>query len=176
MIPPLHLPVLLSFLPNPTQTHHHRNPTQPNQTHSSSSSSSTTTTTTKMSSTPSTPPTTQPTKPTFTEKELRVLQHAWSCLKSPPEIDLEKLRVAAGFNTPKTASNTWGVIKKKLAAMSAGEGGGEGGEFDLFVGSLFLCRRGMGGLTVVAWDRFVAADDGWCWCWCCGEEGDVGEA
>ena len=68
-------------------------------------------------------------KPIFTEKEERVLKAAWHCLKAPPEVDLEKLRVAADFNTTKTASNTWGVIKKKLAAMAPagaeGEGGGE---------------------------------------------------
>ena len=68
-------------------------------------------------------------KPVFTEKEERVLKAAWHCLKAPPEVDLEKLRVAADFNTIKTASNTWGVIKKKLAAMAPagaeGEGGGE---------------------------------------------------
>lgn len=127
-----------------------------------------------MSSPPSTPPTTQAPKPTFTEKELRVLQHAWSCLKSPPEIDLEKLRVAAGFNTPKTASNTWGVIKKKLAAMAAGEGSGEGGEFDPFPLAVgFFAAGDDDGLTVVAWDRDSAAavycEGDW-------EEGDAGKA
>ncbi|KAG9688171.1 hypothetical protein KCU95_g2981, partial [Aureobasidium melanogenum] len=51
----------------------------------------------------------------FTEKEEMVLKAAWRCLKSgPPEIDMEKLMKAAGFNTMKTTSNTWGVIKKKL--------------------------------------------------------------
>ncbi|KAI4749001.1 hypothetical protein E4T50_00786 [Aureobasidium sp. EXF-12298] len=51
----------------------------------------------------------------FTEKEEMVLKAAWRCLKSgPPEIDMEKLMRAAGFNTMKTTSNTWGVIKKKL--------------------------------------------------------------
>jgi hypothetical protein len=66
---------------------------------------------------------------TFTEKEERVLKAAWSCLKSPPEIDIEKLKDAAGFNTTKTASNTWGNIKKKLASMTAGEGEGGGKYF-----------------------------------------------
>ncbi|KAI5236843.1 hypothetical protein E4T42_09336 [Aureobasidium subglaciale] len=52
---------------------------------------------------------------TFTEKEEMVLKVAWRCLKSgPPEIDMDKLTKAAGFNTLKTATNTWGVIKKKL--------------------------------------------------------------
>jgi hypothetical protein len=65
-------------------------------------------------------------KSLFTEKEEKVLKAAWHCLKSPPEIDIEKLRVAAEFNTTKTAANTWGVIKKKLATLAPppAEGGG----------------------------------------------------
>lgn len=70
---------------------------------------------------------------TFTEKEERVLKVAWSCLKSgPPDVDIEKLTKAGGFNTQKTAANTWGVIKKKLLAMApAAAEGAEGveGEF-----------------------------------------------
>ena len=68
-------------------------------------------------------------KALFTEKEERVLKAAWLCLKSPPEIDLEKLRVAADFNTTKTASNTWGLVKKKLATLAppAAEGAEGGG-------------------------------------------------
>ncbi|RMY98125.1 hypothetical protein D0862_07727 [Hortaea werneckii] len=60
--------------------------------------------------------------PTFTEKEERVMKIAWTCLKSgPPDVDIAKLTKAAGFNTSKTAANTWGVIKKKLLSM-AGDG------------------------------------------------------
>ncbi|KAI4762614.1 hypothetical protein E4T52_10750 [Aureobasidium sp. EXF-3400] len=59
--------------------------------------------------------------PVFTEKEEMVLKAAWRCLKSgPPEVDMEKLMKAAGFNTMKTTSNCWGVIKKKL--FSDGDG------------------------------------------------------
>lgn len=40
--------------------------------------------------------------PKFTEREEAVMKIAWSCLKGgPPEIDIEKLRVAGGFNTAK---------------------------------------------------------------------------
>ncbi|KAK3117321.1 hypothetical protein LTR53_001438 [Teratosphaeriaceae sp. CCFEE 6253] len=61
----------------------------------------------------------QPEKSVFTPKEEAVLKVAWSCLKSgPPEIDFEKLVKAYGFNTTKTAQNTWGSIKKKLNEMS----------------------------------------------------------
>jgi hypothetical protein len=68
-------------------------------------------------------------KSLFTEKEERVLKAAWLCLKTPPEIDMEKLRVAADFNTLKTASNTWGMIKKKLATLAplAAEGAEDDG-------------------------------------------------
>ena len=46
-------------------------------------------------------------KPLFTEKEEKVLKVAWACLKSgPPDVDMEKLMKAAGFNTLKTTSNT----------------------------------------------------------------------
>lgn len=65
-------------------------------------------------------------KALFTDKEERVLKAAWHCLKSPPEIDIEKLRVAAEFNTTKTAANTWGVIKKKLASLAPPAAEGEG--------------------------------------------------
>lgn len=77
-----------------------------------------------MSASPTQDTSSAPTKP-FTEKEEKVMKLAWSCLKSPPDIDIEKLREVAEFNTTKTASNTWGVIKKKLAAiapMAEGEG------------------------------------------------------
>jgi hypothetical protein len=60
--------------------------------------------------------------PIFTDKEERVLKAASHCLKSPPEIDIEKLRVAADFNTTKTASNTWGTIKIEELLDSAETG------------------------------------------------------
>ena len=104
-----------------------------------------------MSSSP--PKAASPEKSLFTEKEERVLKAAWLCLKSPPEIDLEKLRVAADFNTTKTASNTWGAIKKKLASLAPPAVEGDAGDgtytfaffsrlfFALLVGyQLVFCR------------------------------------
>ena len=79
-----------------------------------------------MSSSP--PKAASPEKSLFTEKEERVLKAAWLCLKSPPDIDLEKLRVAADFNTTKTASNTWGTIKKKLASLAPPAVEGDAGD------------------------------------------------
>ncbi|KAK4993796.1 hypothetical protein LTR66_005583 [Elasticomyces elasticus] len=53
-------------------------------------------------------------KPLFTAKEEALLKIAWLCLKSPPEIDYQKLQELGQFNTMKTCTNTWGTIKKKL--------------------------------------------------------------
>ncbi|KAF4547941.1 Hypothetical protein D9617_33g038050 [Elsinoe fawcettii] len=58
----------------------------------------------------------------FTEKEERVLKVVWQCMKTVPEVDMKKLADAAGFNTEKTCSNTWGVIKKKLAQIAEQNG------------------------------------------------------
>lgn len=64
-----------------------------------------------------------PKKELFSEREEKVLKFAWQCLKSgPPDVDIKKLTQVAGFNTEKTASNTWGVIKKKLATLEAVDG------------------------------------------------------
>ncbi|EMC96939.1 hypothetical protein BAUCODRAFT_433478 [Baudoinia panamericana UAMH 10762] len=65
-------------------------------------------------------------KPIFTEKEERVLKVAWHCLKTGvPEIDFVKLTKLGEFNTQKTATNTWGTIKKKLRTLMPEEGEGE---------------------------------------------------
>jgi hypothetical protein len=75
-------------------------------------------------------------KSIFTEKEEGVLKAAWFCLKTPPEVDMEKLKVAADFNTLKTASNTWGTIKKKLATLAPPAA--EGAEGDGMYNGFFL--------------------------------------
>ena len=68
--------------------------------------------------------------PSFTEREDRILKLVWLCLKSgPPEVDMDKLTKLGDFQTKKTASNTWGTIKKKLLSMASStneEGNGEG--------------------------------------------------
>ncbi|KAK4548429.1 hypothetical protein LTR36_009339 [Oleoguttula mirabilis] len=69
----------------------------------------------------------------FSEKEQKLLIAAMFCLKSgAPDIDFNKFVVAGKFNTLKTAQNSWGKIKQKLATIApkieeAGEAG-EGGE------------------------------------------------
>lgn len=66
-------------------------------------------------------------KPTFSERETALLQVAMLSLKSgPPDIDINKFMIGGNFNTVKTAQNTWGTIKKKLAALSPpSENGGD---------------------------------------------------
>ncbi|KAK5690750.1 hypothetical protein LTR97_011911 [Elasticomyces elasticus] len=67
-------------------------------------------------------------KSLFTPKEEAALKVAWLCLKSgPPDVDMAKFQKMAGFNTTKTASNTWGVIKKKLLSLAPKEDGAEDG-------------------------------------------------
>ncbi|KAK2769525.1 hypothetical protein CKAH01_15144 [Colletotrichum kahawae] len=53
-------------------------------------------------------------KKPLTERELEILKHAWNCMKTPPEIDYPKLAEACGMTNPRSATNAWGVIKKKL--------------------------------------------------------------
>ncbi|KAK1481674.1 hypothetical protein CTAM01_13922 [Colletotrichum tamarilloi] len=53
-------------------------------------------------------------KSALTERELEILKHTWSSLKSAPEVDYAKLAAACGMTNPRSASNAWSVIKKKL--------------------------------------------------------------
>ncbi|KAJ9142908.1 hypothetical protein NKR23_g6784 [Pleurostoma richardsiae] len=64
-----------------------------------------------------------PTKPApdekvkLTDRELEILGKAWSCLKTLPEIDYEKLASELGMSNHRSAANAWGLIKKKLAIV-----------------------------------------------------------
>ncbi|KAK2028571.1 hypothetical protein LX32DRAFT_653013 [Colletotrichum zoysiae] len=55
-------------------------------------------------------------KPALTEREYDILKFAWNCMKTPPEIDYPLLAAACGMTNPRSASNAWGAIKKKLFA------------------------------------------------------------
>jgi hypothetical protein len=58
-------------------------------------------------------------KPIFSEKETKLLTVAMLSLKSgAPDLDMAKFMAGGEFNTMKTAQNTWGVLKKKLIALS----------------------------------------------------------
>lgn len=75
-------------------------------------------------------------KPAFNEKETKLLTVAMLSLKSgPPEIDIQKFMTGGGFNTIKTAQNTWGVLKKKLASMSPATENGDTGSGSTAVSS-----------------------------------------
>ncbi|KAH6638323.1 hypothetical protein C7974DRAFT_471038 [Boeremia exigua] len=59
--------------------------------------------------------------PKFTERELQILGWAMQSLKSgPPEIDYEKLAAFASMTNPRSASNAWAAIKKKLTTSADG--------------------------------------------------------
>ncbi|OHF00749.1 hypothetical protein CORC01_04066 [Colletotrichum orchidophilum] len=55
-------------------------------------------------------------KPALTERELEILKNAWGSMKSIPEVDYQKLAAACGMTNPRSASNAWSGIKKKLFA------------------------------------------------------------
>lgn len=50
----------------------------------------------------------------LTEREVEILKHAWTCMKTTPEIDFPKLAEACGMTNTGSASNAWAKIKKKL--------------------------------------------------------------
>ncbi|KAK0614717.1 hypothetical protein B0T14DRAFT_570620 [Immersiella caudata] len=54
----------------------------------------------------------------LSETDNKFLQVAMTCLKNPPEIDIPKLAEKLGIK-PKTVSNRWGELRKKLFANDA---------------------------------------------------------
>ncbi|OIW26219.1 Clavaminate synthase-like protein [Coniochaeta ligniaria NRRL 30616] len=52
----------------------------------------------------------------LTQRDLEILSKAWGAMKTQPEIDYEKLAEACGMTNPRSASNAWSMIKKKLFA------------------------------------------------------------
>ncbi|KAF2118299.1 hypothetical protein BDV96DRAFT_381928 [Lophiotrema nucula] len=52
--------------------------------------------------------------PKFSDRELQMLSWAMQSAKAPPEIDYDRLATFAGMTNPRSASNAWAVIKKKL--------------------------------------------------------------
>ncbi|KAJ0160004.1 hypothetical protein CTA2_8771, partial [Colletotrichum tanaceti] len=53
-------------------------------------------------------------KPALTDREFEILKFAWNCMKTAPELDYQKLAAACGMTNPRSASNAWGAIKKKI--------------------------------------------------------------
>ncbi|KAK4448786.1 hypothetical protein QBC34DRAFT_438899 [Podospora aff. communis PSN243] len=54
-------------------------------------------------------------EPNLSETDRKFLEMAITCLKTPPEIDIQKLAVKMNVK-PKTISNRWGELRKKLFA------------------------------------------------------------
>ncbi|KAK0752642.1 hypothetical protein B0T18DRAFT_405300 [Schizothecium vesticola] len=59
----------------------------------------------------------------FSEADRKFLEVAFTCLKTPPELDIKKLGEKLGVK-PKTVTNRWCDLKKKLFAN---EGSSESG-------------------------------------------------
>ncbi|KAK1828889.1 hypothetical protein QBC39DRAFT_357948 [Podospora conica] len=60
----------------------------------------------------------------FSEADRKFLEMAFTCLKTPPELDIQKLGEKLGVK-PKTVTNRWCDLKKKLFANEglSAEGG-----------------------------------------------------
>ncbi|GAB7362199.1 hypothetical protein MBLNU230_g2225t1 [Neophaeotheca triangularis] len=76
----------------------------------------------------------------FNEKEVKMLVAMSQSLKNgPPDIDIQKFTKIGGFNTQKTASNSWGNLKKKLRELNPAEDGDDGKDslhFSFYQGTL----------------------------------------
>ncbi|KAI1253622.1 hypothetical protein MGN70_005832 [Eutypa lata] len=62
----------------------------------------------------------------LTERETEVLAKSWLCMKTPPEVDNEKLARLANFGNPRSVANLMSGIKKKIAAHTAAADGEDG--------------------------------------------------
>ncbi|KAJ9626900.1 hypothetical protein H2203_003356 [Taxawa tesnikishii (nom. ined.)] len=51
----------------------------------------------------------------LTERERAILANAWECFDNEPKVNYDKLAEKCGFTNPRSASNAWANIKKKLA-------------------------------------------------------------
>ncbi|KAF2765676.1 hypothetical protein EJ03DRAFT_377597 [Teratosphaeria nubilosa] len=58
----------------------------------------------------------------FNDRENLIMAKAWLCMSEQPKVDYEKLAQACGMTNPRSASNAWAAIKKKLLAMAGGSG------------------------------------------------------
>ncbi|KAH6695401.1 hypothetical protein F5X68DRAFT_272767 [Plectosphaerella plurivora] len=59
-------------------------------------------------------PAAAPQKLSLTDREQEILSKAWNCMKTQPEIDYVKLAAETGMTNPRSASNAWSALKKKL--------------------------------------------------------------
>ncbi|KAH6654506.1 hypothetical protein BKA67DRAFT_658799 [Truncatella angustata] len=53
-------------------------------------------------------------KPKLSAREQEIVAIVWQCFKAEPQVDTDKLAELGGFKNSKSASTTWGMLKKKL--------------------------------------------------------------
>ncbi|KAK5700625.1 hypothetical protein LTR97_005142 [Elasticomyces elasticus] len=61
----------------------------------------------------------------FTTRELEIMAKAWNCFTTEPQVDYKKLSEECGMTNVRSASNAWGLIKKKIMAKGGGKTGSE---------------------------------------------------
>ncbi|KAI0121274.1 hypothetical protein BJ170DRAFT_714536 [Xylariales sp. AK1849] len=55
----------------------------------------------------------------LSDRELKVLAVAWQCLKTDPQVDMQKFFKPAGYGSVQSAQVCWGRLKTKLLAYAA---------------------------------------------------------
>ncbi|CAD0037312.1 unnamed protein product [Aureobasidium pullulans] len=75
----------------------------------------------------------------FTQRDMDLMAAAFQSLKTPPEIDYNKLAEKAGYKNAATARVCFMDTKKKLFANDGDAGEFCGCDFLIFLASLFLC-------------------------------------
>ncbi|KAF2484129.1 hypothetical protein BDY17DRAFT_121798 [Neohortaea acidophila] len=63
----------------------------------------------------------------FTPREMEIMAKAWSCMVEEPKVDYNKLAESCGMTNPRSASNAWASIKKKILAKGGITAGNEDG-------------------------------------------------
>ncbi|KAK5163096.1 uncharacterized protein LTR77_010880 [Saxophila tyrrhenica] len=54
----------------------------------------------------------------FTTREIEIMAKAWNCMTEEPKVDYNKLASECNMTNPRSASNAWAAIKKKMFAKS----------------------------------------------------------
>ncbi|GAB7338249.1 hypothetical protein MBLNU457_4578t1 [Dothideomycetes sp. NU457] len=67
---------------------------------------------------PKTPNTAAPDKLNLTPRETELLALAWRCMETEPKLNNDQFAKLGGFGNPRSATNAWANIKKKLGLVS----------------------------------------------------------
>ncbi|KAF2717619.1 hypothetical protein K431DRAFT_306794 [Polychaeton citri CBS 116435] len=103
---------------------------------------------------------------TFSEREQQLLAAAWTCMEGEVKVDYTKLANKVGMSNPRSASNAWSGIRKKLAAINTAENSssndddatGAAGSGDVTPAAVTPTKKGGGGRKRKATDS--AGDEG----------------